>query len=191
MQLIDQGLWTQYTPDPFPPNLPFNTAFARRQTDSLDWYDALYGQAPLFQADSLKCTVWQLPDSTWMVQAVDVDATKIFPCGCRCIEVVGYTGTDAFADIHGLQYKPETNTLAPFPPKPVSVTARQIRAALSQKGWRTAFENYVKAADYDVQDWWTYSTTFLDSDPIMASAMSALGHSADDVRSLFTLARTL
>lgn len=114
MNIVDQGTWSPYTPDPYPANLPHNTAFAKRDSDGLDWYAAIYGQTPLFANDSVKATVWKLPNATWMVQAVDTDVTKMFPSGCRIIEIVGYTGADAFADFHGQQYDPATNTLSPF-----------------------------------------------------------------------------
>ncbi|WP_316202970.1 MULTISPECIES: hypothetical protein [unclassified Bradyrhizobium] len=190
MQIIDQGQWVAYVPNPFPADLALNTAFAKRESDGRDWYDALYGPTPLFLPETVKATVWPLPNGDWQVQAVDRDATRIFPPGARVIEIADYAGADPFADLNGKKLDFGTMTLSEIPVV-LTVTPRQIRLAMSAIGVRQQVEDYVKAAPLDVQDSWDYSTQFVSTDPMVVGCMTALGKTSADLDALFRLAMTL
>ncbi|MGJ4961348.1 MULTISPECIES: hypothetical protein [unclassified Bradyrhizobium] len=190
MNIIDRGYWASYIPDPFPPELAINTAFAKRESDGLDWYEALYGETALFAPGTVKATVWQLPNGDWQVQAVDRDPSRMFPPGARVIEIEGYTGSDPFADFSGKKFDPVAMSVADFPVV-LTVSPRQIRLAMTKMGVRQQVEDYVKSASLDVQDSWDYSTQFVSTDPMVAACMQALGKSEGDLIALFQLAKSL
>lgn len=74
---------------------------------------------------------------------------------------------------------------------PVSVSPRQIRQALSRAGLRTAVESAVAAGDQDTKDWWEFATEFERTHPMVVGMGAALGQTALQLDSLFTLAATL
>jgi hypothetical protein len=87
---------------------------------------------------------------------------------------------------------PLTNVepLAP-PAPPVTVSARQLRMALTRLELRVAIENYIASADQDMKDWWQYATEFGRGNPMIANAATALGKTPADIDALFELAKTL
>lgn len=71
---------------------------------------------------------------------------------------------------------------------PDVVTPVQIRLALNQLGLRKSVEDYVSAANYDIQDMWQYSLEYRRDNVYLLQVASQLGISVDDV---FILAATL
>jgi hypothetical protein len=89
---------------------------------------------------------------------------------------------------------PLTNVEPPAPPvvvPPVVVTAKQIRLALNQIGFRAAVEGWVQAADQDTKDTWQYGTEFARADSPVTDAAEAYGKTPEEVDELFELAKTL
>ena len=79
------------------------------------------------------------------------------------------------------------------PPAPtfITVTARQIRLALSQAGLREAVEAGVAAGGQQLSDWYEYSNEFEENNQHVVAMASALGVSDQSLHDLFLLAQTL
>lgn len=86
--------------------------------------------------------------------------------------------------------------MAAFAPKPVGVSPRQIRQAMTRTPFgsgtlREAVEQTVLAGDQDIKDWWNYSTLFERDNPQVAVMAQTLGVSGAHVDALWQLAATL
>ena len=83
--------------------------------------------------------------------------------------------------------------IAAYTPAPATttVTARQIRLALTQVGLRNAVEAAVAAGDQATKDWYEYANEFERSNPLVVAMGSALGVSEQGMAELFALAATL
>ena len=78
------------------------------------------------------------------------------------------------------------------PPAPTTtVTARQIRLALSQAGLRTQVEAAVAAGNQSTKDWYEYANEFERTNPLVIGMAAALGVSDESLDDLFALAATL
>ena len=77
------------------------------------------------------------------------------------------------------------------PAPPISCSAWQIRAALSQIGLRAAAEAAVVAStNLQLKDAWGYQQTFTESDPMLLSIAAELSKTAEDVYNLIALGQT-
>lgn len=75
---------------------------------------------------------------------------------------------------------------------PQSISPRQIRQQLTAIGLRQAVEEYVaSSSDYNLKDWWEYSTSFDRNNEILISASSLLGLTDAQVDDLFIEASKL
>ncbi|WFU52320.1 hypothetical protein QA639_21680 [Bradyrhizobium pachyrhizi] len=191
MNIINHGTWTKYDPDPYPADLPPGILFAKSDETGRDWYDALYGETPLFAADSVKITATKEADGSWRLQAANVDATKVFPLSQLLIEVIGYTGTNPQKDFGQKRFDATASTISEFPARARSASPRQIRLALNQIGLRTQVEDWVKTQDQDTQDNWNYATEFVEDNPMLVACVAAVGKTEADKAALFDLALTL
>jgi hypothetical protein len=113
MSTIDHGIWSRYTPRPFPEGYPANALFCHNDA-GLDWYEAVQGDA--FEKASIKMTVYND-----VVQAVERDASRMFPPDFRVVEVTDDPVADPFAKYHGKIYDPATKTFSDPPPPPEPV----------------------------------------------------------------------
>ena len=76
-------------------------------------------------------------------------------------------------------------------PAPLTCTPWQMRKALNQMGLRDAVEKYIAAADQTTKDGWEVATMFVENDPFVLAAKTALGITDEELRNIFLLARTL
>lgn len=98
--------------------------------------------------------------------------------------VIGFLGDPA---AHGL-----TKTEPPAPPQaPVTISARQIRLAMTQLDWRAAVEAYVAGADQDTKDTWQFGTSFGRQDKFIFDMAAGAQKTDEDTDALFDLAKTL
>jgi hypothetical protein len=116
MSIIEHGDWTQYDPDPRPPNMPLNVMFARRDGDARDWYQYVTPSAASFQPDSVKMTVYRQGINGPTVGAAVTDPTALWPASALVVEDTGYSGSDPQADYGGKIYDPVTQTFSNPPP---------------------------------------------------------------------------
>ena len=121
MSIKDHGEWVRYKPNPPPENMPANTAFARRVSDGVDWYDYVKGDP--FGKNSIKMTVRAREKGEPVtVSAPHVDASMLFPAGYRVIELEGnYTNLDEDARIEKFASKVidlKTGKISDPPPPP-------------------------------------------------------------------------
>lgn len=72
----------------------------------------------------------------------------------------------------------------------LSVTAYQLRAALTQKGLRAAVEAAVAGAPQGVKDEWEFKTSYRRSHPTVALIGQAIGKTSADIDEVFALAIT-
>lgn len=93
MSISNHGVWHRYAPDPWPDMVPPDVMFARRSTDSVDWYFYNHDVAS-FEADTVKCILWRPDTATpWKVVQASRDATRLFPQdGTLILEVTDTTG---------------------------------------------------------------------------------------------------
>lgn len=119
--ITQHGFWERYAPDVFPDGFPPYTLFAHRTSDLLDWYLFLAHQT--LQVDTLKMTLSLVNEQIWVVQAVQRDATMIFPGNAQLIEVTEDTPTaDPQAHYGGLTFSLGTNQFGDRwqpPPPPI------------------------------------------------------------------------
>jgi len=82
-QIIDHGKWVAYVPSEPPSYAPPGALFARRESDSVDWYDYVKAGTN-FGLDTVKFTVWwQDAYNGYVVGAATRDETRLFPAGIR------------------------------------------------------------------------------------------------------------
>jgi len=143
MNIIDHGKWIPYTPIPHPANLPKNIAFAKRESDGVDWYEYIYHEVtaqpigvgehgvPVYPPGptkyttvrdflkseaTVKCAALFWPvHNAYIVGAASFDVTQIFPVNQYAFVIEGYTGTDPQTDFGGKVYDPVALTLADAP----------------------------------------------------------------------------
>lgn len=73
----------------------------------------------------------------------------------------------------------------------IAVSARQIRQALTQTGFRGAVESAVANGDQDLQDWWEFEAIVHSDHPLVDRIVAAIGATDADKRAVFALAPTL
>ena len=76
---------------------------------------------------------------------------------------------------------------------PHSITPRQIRAMLNRVNKREQVETLVsQSLDYDLKDWWEYSTEYKrDNEILISFAINSLAMSDDDIDNFFIEASNL
>lgn len=126
MGIIEHGDWTQYDPDPYPPDAPAGVMFARRDSDDQDWYKYVHPPATNFQPNSVRMTVYRQALHGPTVGAAVYDATALWPASACVIEETHYTGSDPKADYGGKLYDFATQTFSD-PPPPEPLVAPEIR----------------------------------------------------------------
>jgi hypothetical protein len=84
MSVKDHGKWVLYKPEPHPEAYPKNVIFAKREGDGVDWYDYVRGDN--FGKDTIKFALDERDGKT-CIRAPVVDADRLFPAGCRVVEV--------------------------------------------------------------------------------------------------------
>lgn len=118
------GVWRRYVPQPFPEGVPANALFCRRENDGADWYAFL--KSGTLEADTVKMTVRTFPPEPPRIQAVQRDATMIFPDDALLLEVEGLSGEiDQLSESYGqraFDAKTATFGAQPIPPSPVART---------------------------------------------------------------------
>jgi hypothetical protein len=78
------------------------------------------------------------------------------------------------------------------PAPPISCSAWQIRAALSQMGLRAEAESAVVAStNLQLKDAWGYQETFTEGDQMLLSIAAVMGKTAADVHNLIALGQTI
>jgi hypothetical protein len=78
------------------------------------------------------------------------------------------------------------------PAPPISCSAWQIRAALTQIGLRATVEAFVTAStDQDIKDAWGFQQVYLENDSMLLTAAAAIGKNKSDVHSIIALAQAL
>ena len=78
------------------------------------------------------------------------------------------------------------------PVEPITVTAAQLRKALTQAGLRTAVEDAVtNSVDQDLKDDWEYAPNIRSDNTSVVAMATGLGVSQDQLRQLFEVAVTL
>ena len=94
-----------------------------------------------------------------------------------------------------LAWVAEGNTPAPYvapPAPPISCSAWQIRAALSQMGLRAEAEAAVVAStNLQLKDAWGYQETFTEGDQMLLSIAAVMGKTVADVHNLIALGQTI
>lgn len=75
---------------------------------------------------------------------------------------------------------------------PESLTPAQIRLQLNKSGLRQEVETMVaKSDDYDLKDWWEYSTEYRRDNKILIAFAAQLGLNDEQIDKLFIEAHTL
>ena len=80
---------------------------------------------------------------------------------------------------------------------PLSCSPWQIRKALAAVGaedstdYRALIEAYVAAQDVTTRDGWEFASSFVETDPFVQTAKTALGWTDEKLRHLFEVAVTL
>lgn len=75
---------------------------------------------------------------------------------------------------------------------PQSITPRQIRQQLTAMGIRQAAEDYIaNSNDYNLKDWWQYSTSFDRDNEVLINAALALGLTESQLDEIFITADKL
>jgi hypothetical protein len=142
MNIINHGTWHHYVPDVIPEGYPKGVAYARRDGDSKDWYELLYGEQSEFAPTSIKVAALK-EGPRWIVKVASDDATKLFPIGQLLLEVTDYVGSDPQVDLGGKEYVEATQafTAIPLPPAVVkNISKRQFYQQLAIQGIITTQE---------------------------------------------------
>lgn len=154
MEIIDHGVWIRYQPVKPQAGAPHGAIYARREADSVDWYDYVRPNfllmqpakpptyhpttgeqlvedpppEPNFKPGSVVCNIYHHPHfNRSIVGAATYDPTAVHSINQRVIEIVGYEGDDPQKDFGGKTYDPKTGTLSdppPMPPAPKSPDER-------------------------------------------------------------------
>jgi len=137
--IIDHGKWVSYKPHVLPKYVPENTAFLLEETSHSDWYEYIKPdqvippkppeftpdgeliipsrkvEASRFQQGSVRATLYWHPDFLcYMVLNAVYDVTTLFPIDNFLIEIVGYTGSDPYAEFANKVYDPTTHAFTEF-----------------------------------------------------------------------------
>jgi hypothetical protein len=150
MEIIDHGVWVQYQPTKPQKDAPARTIYARREADSVDWYDYVRPNfllmqppkpptyhpttgellvddtpppVPNFKPGSVVCNIFRQREHS-IVGAATYDPTAIHSINQRVIEIVDYQGSDPQKDFGGKVYDHATGTFSDQPPLPPSLSAR-------------------------------------------------------------------
>jgi hypothetical protein len=139
------GFWQPYVPDPFPEGVPPFIMFAQRESDGIDWYEFLKGDE--LQADSVKMTVMQTSATTawqtnvrWVVQAVNPDATMLFPANSLLVEAQdSLLQIDPQSYFGQREFFPDINEFGETPP-PAVISRLQFFQVLAMRSYITMDE---------------------------------------------------
>lgn len=131
MNIIDHGKWLAYKPEQIDKKIPLNVMFAKRESDTVDWYEYV-NSGENFGADSVKfMAIWQEDASGYVVGPAVLDPTMLFPAGQIVGEITNYTGTDPQSDFGNKVYDPATHTFYDMlPPPPPPSRDAEIMSAL-------------------------------------------------------------
>lgn len=136
------------------------------------------GQAAVFSGSGWSIVPDHRGETWWTADAKDNTAPHI-------VTAIGDpTGFDP----------PLTNVEPPAPPavtRPIVVSPRQIRQALSQLGLRLTVETWVQAADQDIKDNWQYAADFVQGRSLVDTALEDAGTVPGDIALVFEVAKTL
>jgi hypothetical protein len=127
--------------------------------------------------------MWVRIDNGVVTEITDTDPTGKYYPSINWIDCIHANIGDAFVDGAFIPVVLDTVIL--------SCSAWQIRAALTQLGWRAAVEAAISAANQDLQDAWHYANSFQQDNAKIAEIASAIGKTEIDVKHLFDLAVTL
>ena len=113
MNIIDHGKWTLY---PAPPELleklklkpEQGIIFSRRDDTGEDWYE----YRKKFTRGTLLATIHP-HEGELLVAAVNADASGVFPANDYLIEIEGYAGGDAQAELSGKVFDLRAKTFTP------------------------------------------------------------------------------
>ncbi|MEH2525874.1 MULTISPECIES: hypothetical protein [unclassified Bradyrhizobium] len=179
MTIINHGSWVRYVPDVWPEGLPPNIMFCKRESDGVDWYDFMQGDA--MAAGSIKATVYN-----GKVGAATRDITLLFPQAAVLLEITDDDVADPQAFYGGLMYDPVANTLTVPPPiVPPFVSPKQARLALLAAGLLDQVEAAVAAEGRATQITWEYATEVNRTDPLIATLGQSLGLTDEAIDQLF------
>jgi hypothetical protein len=110
MTHIFHGDWTRYTPSPFPEGAPLAAMFARRASDSQDWYDYVRAGSHFGANSVVFTTYWAEGQNSLVVGAAVRDPTAMFPAGQGVYEIPDYSGGET--QLQGKRYDPATETFS-------------------------------------------------------------------------------
>src|SRR3954465_7602381 len=85
MSIKDHGKWVSYKPEVHPGYFPKNVIFAKRESDGVDWYDYIR-RGDNFEKDTMKFVLDERDGKT-CIRTPAVEADRLFPAGCRVVEV--------------------------------------------------------------------------------------------------------
>jgi hypothetical protein len=86
MKILDHGTWIEYKPTELPPDVPRGAVFAKRESDGVDWYKYVH-PGTNFQPDTVKFAL-DIRDGETIIRIPVIDADRLFPVGCRVVEIV-------------------------------------------------------------------------------------------------------
>ena len=131
-QIADHGKWVLYQPDTPQLHAPPTALFARRESDSVDWYD--YSRdSKNFSPDTVKFTArWQDIHNGYVIDAATRDQSRLFPAGALLREIIDYHGgDDTQTELGARLYDPDSNRLRDRPPPQIRVPDDAIMQALA------------------------------------------------------------
>jgi hypothetical protein len=126
MAHIFHGDWTRYIPGTLPEGVPSGALFARRTTDSVDWYDYVNAGTYFGSGSAIFTAYWYEPQNSLAVGSATRDPTMLFPAEQAVWEIPNYSG-DPLA-LNNKLYDPTTETFTD--PVPVDDPLADIRRRL-------------------------------------------------------------
>ncbi|AMB48243.1 hypothetical protein [Methylobacterium sp. AMS5] len=192
--IIDHGIWERYVPDEPPAGAPPSAMFARRVSDSLDWY-VFARNSKSWTEGSLKGVLMPTEDGL-LVQSIVRDPSLLFPqAGHTLIEILGYEGDE------DRPHKPfeqklcdiGTGTFRERPaPKVRQVSAAQAKTALFNAGLIGHAFAAVKGHPYPpVEIYWDSATFWEISNPYVQAIAEELNLNPTQLQALFDQASKL
>lgn len=121
----------------------------------------------------------------------DADCSSL---GFEFLEEVEAPVQDGFYAVEGAPVNnKQTWELIEIPKEvPQSITPRQLRMQLTREGLRSQVESIIQAStDYDLKDWYEYSTDFRRDNPILLAFANSLGLTSDNLDDMFIKASKL
>lgn len=139
LTITELGVFSAYTPEPYPEAFPPGVMFSRRASDGADFYSLVQGETPELAPEPGVLFAIGLPLAAGglEIQAVYDEPDRVVPSGgISLLRIEGYTGANALEDL-GLGRKvwhPGTATLVSVLPDLADITDRQFADGLWDEG---------------------------------------------------------